>query len=169
MADRYTDEKGRERFHSNDRVAELVKQFGDYLVIGGYDETHAARYGRLAYAISRYPEPIGDVLKEDRLQELPGVGDIIEQVLAELIETGDSTKRIEFERDSGTPASVVELTAVDGLGVKTAKRLYQEHGIDSFAALRRALEEGRLDGVEGVGPKLRETIRNHRPAAARDD
>lgn len=31
----YTDDKGRKRWHRNDDVAAVVKQLGEYLIIGG--------------------------------------------------------------------------------------------------------------------------------------
>lgn len=35
----------------NDEVASIVKQLGDYLIIGGYPEQHAKRYAQLAHTI----------------------------------------------------------------------------------------------------------------------
>ena len=52
----YIDEKGRLRWHCNDRLAEQLKQLYDFLVIGNYEESHASRYPRLAHTISRHPE-----------------------------------------------------------------------------------------------------------------
>lgn len=55
-------------------------------------------------------------------------------------------------------ASVLELTAIEGLGAKTARTLYREHGIDGAAALARALADGRLSKIKGIGPKTLATI-----------
>jgi len=55
---KYKDAKGRTRWVRNDEVGAIVKQLGDYLIIGGYPEEHAKRYAQLAHTISRWPESI---------------------------------------------------------------------------------------------------------------
>ena len=70
----YTDAKGRPRWHRNDEVAAIVKQLGEYLIIGGYPEEHAKRYAQLAHTISRMPELIDTLAENDQLNRIPGVG-----------------------------------------------------------------------------------------------
>jgi DNA polymerase (family 10) len=47
---------------------------------------------------------------------------------------------------------------VPGLGPKTARKLWQELGIDSAEALRAAAEQGRLREVPGLGPKTEQNV-----------
>ena len=47
---------------------------------------------------------------------------------------------------------------IPGLGAKTIKRLYQEIGVESLVSLRAAIDEGRLKGFRGIGPKTLEKI-----------
>lgn len=155
----YVDYKGRRRWQQNDQVAEQLKQLGDFLIIGGYEESHAVRYSKLAHTISRYPEAIGQLYREGRLSEIPGVGGAIAKIVSEFLETGTCTKMEEWAKQ--TPKTVLELTAIPGLGAKTARTLYQVHGIESLGALREALDNGELDGVKGMGKKTIETIRQH--------
>lgn len=152
----YIDEKGRVRWRVNDRVGEYLKDLQGFLVIGGYDETHAARYPRLAYSISRHPESVETLHRQGRLRELDGVGETIAGIIGQFLDTGTSDKWEGWAKD--TPPSVVELTRIPGMGIKTAKMLYQEHGIDSLGSLRQALEDGRLEGVPGIGPKTIEHV-----------
>jgi DNA polymerase (family 10) len=155
----YVDYKGRRRWRRNDQIAEQVKQLGDFLIIGGYEESHATRYGKLAHTISRHPESIVQLYKEGRLGKVSGVGGTITKIVSEFLETGTCTKMEEWTKQ--TPKTVLELTAIPGLGAKTARTLYQEHGIASLDTLREALDNGELDGVKGMGRKTIETIRKH--------
>jgi len=156
----YTDDKGRTRWRRNDEIADHLKRLHDYLVIGGYEPSHAARYTKLAYAISRHPESIDALHRENRLREIPGVGETVGRILGELIETGTSRKMTESgDGFEPPPLSVLELTALPGLGALTARRLYAEYGITSLSALADALDAGRLDDVRGLGPKLRQAVR----------
>jgi DNA polymerase (family 10) len=165
----YTDEKGRLRWRRNDEIARLLKELADLLIIGGYDPSHAARYPKLAYEISRHPDSVEAMHREGRLREIPGIGGTVAGILGELIETG-KTRKTETSGDGYVPPprTVLELTALPGLGAMTARRLYAERGIDSLAALADALDDGRLDDFAGLGPKLRETVRQ-RSAGQREE
>jgi len=158
----YIDSKGRTRWHCNDRLAGQLKQLYNFLVIGNYDEGHAARYPRLAHAISRFPESIQVLNQAGRLEEIPGVSTIISGIIGELLNTGTCDKmELGDEFFTPPPKSVLELTALPGLGAKTARMLYQEHGIDSFARLLEAAEDGSLQKIRGIGKAMIETVRQH--------
>ena len=152
----YIDEKGRTRWRRNDEIAEKLTDLYDFLVIGGYEETHARRYNQLAYTLSRHPESIDALHAEDRLGEIPGIGGTVATIIGEYVETGTCGKFEEFAED--TPRSVLELTEIPRLGAKTARELYAEHGIDSLAKLVEALDGGQLQKIKGMGPKMMETI-----------
>ena len=155
----YTDQKGRTRWRCNDEIAEKFRQLHDILVIGGYEESHATRYSRLAYTISRHPESVEELHREGRLSAISGVGETIAEIIGEFIETGTCTKLEEFAEH--TPKTVLELTALPGVGIKTAKALYDELGIDSLASLGEGLNDDRLEGFKLMTKKTQERIRQH--------
>jgi DNA polymerase (family 10) len=147
----YVDEKGRTRWRRNDQMGQRLKELGEFLVIGGYEESHAARYPRLAHDVSRYPESVVTMHREDRLRQIPGIGETIAGIVGEILDTGTCRKIEEWAEH--TPKSVMEMTSIPGLGAKTIKLLFQEYGIVDLATFADALEAGRLDGVKGLGPK----------------
>ena len=152
MEDTYVDHKGRTRWHCNDVLAGRLKELYDFLVIGNYEESHAARYPRLAHAISRHPESIQTMCKENRLTDIKGVSKVIAKIITELLERGSCKKMEEGdEYFTPPPRSVLELTKVPGLGAKTARNLYQDHQIDCLAALVAAARDRRLEKIKGIG------------------
>lgn len=155
---KYKDAKGRVRWHRNDEVALIVKQLGDYLIIGGYPEEHAKRYAQIAHTLSRWPESIDALAKSQELNTLPGVGGVITEYLEEIIETGTTEKFNDDQYGPPPPRTVLELTAIERLGAKTARMLYQEHGIDSMKSLCKLAKAGKLAGIKGIGPKMVNTI-----------
>lgn len=158
----YVDAKGRVRWACNDALGENLKELYDFLVIGDYEESHAARYPRLAHAISRHPESVEAMKADGRLTKLPGVSGIIEKIITEILETGTCTKMEQGDEFfTPPPRSVLELTQIPRLGAKTARVLYQEHGIDGLAALGDALSDGSLEKVKGIGKGMIATIRDH--------
>lgn len=158
-AKKYKDSKGRVRWVRNDEVASVVKQLGEYLIIGGYPEDHAKRYAQLAHTISRWPESVDELDKSEQLNTIPGIGGVITGYLQEIIRTGTTQKFKDKQYGKPPPMSVLELTAIERLGPKTAKTLYQENKISSLKELCVALNAGKLDDIKGMGPKMRETIR----------
>ena len=156
----YTDGKGRTRWCVNDDIAQKLLELHTFLIIADYPEDHAARYPRLAHAISRFPESIAELVARGRLiEEIPGIGDIIATIITEFIETGTCTKLEEFAGD--TPRTIVELIPIPGLGAKTIKRLYEETGVDSLVSLRKAIDADKLKGFRGIGKKTLEKIEEY--------
>ncbi len=158
----YVDAKGRLRWTRNDEIGELLKKLYDFLVIGNYPEEHAARYPRLAHAISRHPESIEAMHQEDRLDQFPGVSGIISGIIGELIETGTCKKMDEGDEFfTPPPRSVLELTDIQRLGAKTARTLYQDHGIASLEDLDRAIADGNVAKIKGIGRAMIATMQEH--------
>ena len=155
---KYKDPKGRTRWVRNDEVAAIVKQLGDYLIIGGYPEEHAKRYAQIAHTISRWPESIDVLAENDALSSLPGVGGTITGYLEDIVNTGTTDKFDDDQYGPPPPRTVLELTAIERLGAKTARMLYQDYGIDSLKSLCKAAKAGKLAGVKGIGPKMLSTI-----------
>jgi len=157
----YTDDKGRTRWNRNDEVAFVVKQLGEYLIIGGYPEDHAKRYGQLAHTISRMPELIDTLEQNGQLNTIAGIGGTITGYIEEIIRTGTTAKFKDDQYGKPPPLSVLELTAINNLGAKTARMLYQDHSIDSMKSLCKALEDDKLKSIKGIGPKMIKSIADH--------
>ena len=145
---------------SNDEIAQKLMELHTILLVADYPEDHAARYPRLAYTISRMEESVAELASQGKLQEaIPGVGDIVSTIITEYVETGTCSKLQEYA--STVPETIVELIPIPGLGPKTIKLLYHEVGIDSLLSLRTAIDEGRLKGVKGIGPKTIEKFEEY--------
>ncbi len=156
----YTDEKGRTRWHVNDEIALRLMELHTFLIMADYPEDHASRYPRLAHSISRFPESVADLVEQDRLiEEIGGVGEIVETIITEYLQTGTCSKIKEYAGD--IPDTIVELVPIPGLGAKTIKRLYEDVEIDSLASLRTAIDERRLKGFKGIGKKTMEKIEEY--------
>lgn len=163
----HTDEQGRVRWELNERIAERLAGLADYLVIGGYEESHTTVYKRLAYTVSRWPESLETLRHEGRLKQLPSVGPTIQALLTELVDTGTCAKWDDWTQR--VPESVLEMRSIPGLGPKMIRTLFLGYGIDGLAALELALEAGRLGDVKGMGPKTVTQIRRHMDARKRGE
>jgi DNA polymerase (family 10) len=142
---------------TNSELAQALRDLRDFLIIAGYEEGHATRYTHIARAIEKHPEDVARMRREGRLKEIPGVGPTIQGYIKELLEDGVTSKQRDWE--SSAPWSVVEMVRVPGLGARTVRTIFNLTGVKSLAELKEAEAAGRLDNVPGVGPALREAIR----------
>ena len=141
---------------TNTEVAATFTLLADLLEIGGESSYKVLAYRRAAESIVQQSDSLAAMRDRGALKEIPGVGTEIAQKISDLLTTGSF--RLLDEAKAAIPAGVASLLRVSGLGPKRAGLLYKELGIESLDALRTALEEGRVAGVAGVGPKTAERI-----------
>ncbi len=144
------------------RNAELAERFellADMLELDGADAFRLAAYRRAATRIRESAVSVAELALEGKAQRLSGIGGTIEQKIVELSETGDLQALAKLRER--IPLGLVEITHVPGLGPKTARKLWQELGIESAAQLRAAAEQGLLRGVQGLGEKTEQNVLTH--------
>ena len=113
-------------------------------------------YREAARTIAQSPVSIEQLAEEGRLTELPNVGKTLAQKIETLIETGSIPSADKLKEKF--PATLVEVTRVPGLGAKTARRIYDEVGVEDLIQLKEAAEQGRIATIRGLGPKTEENI-----------
>ena len=141
---------------TNSDLAAALDELGDLYELDGAIIHRVVAYRNAAKAIREAPEPVARMVREGRVTDLPGVGATLEEKLTALLETG-SIPAAEKLR-AKFPPGVVEMTRLEGLGPKRARRLHEELGIDSLDALRAAATEGRIRDLKGFGPKAEQGI-----------
>jgi DNA polymerase (family 10) len=102
----------------------------------------------------------GDALEGKPLEELiliPGIGKSIALQIIELLETGSTDDLRNYS--AITPAGVIEMLGVKGIGPKKVATIWRELGIESPGELLYACYENRLVDLKGFGTKTQETIR----------
>jgi len=144
---------------TNAELAQKLRDLRDFLIIAGYEESHATRYTHIARTIEKLPESVEQMRREGRLTEIPQVGKLIALYIKEIIDDGVSSKQKDWEKEA--PISVLELVRIPGLGAKTVATMYHGHGIKDLETLRAAQESGVLAEIPGIGPKLQATIKDY--------
>ncbi|MEY9104235.1 DNA polymerase/3'-5' exonuclease PolX [Bradyrhizobium yuanmingense] len=96
------------------------------------------------------------VIAEDRLTEIPGVGDAIADIVTELHQTGTHLSLEKLRKE--IPEGVLEMLAVPGLRPEKVLRLYKDLGIGSLAELEPAAKEDRIKKAKGLGAALQTKI-----------
>jgi DNA polymerase (family 10) len=100
--------------------------------------------------------PVERLIAEDRLTEIPGIGEALAGVIRQLHETGRYPK-LDALRVT-VPEGVLEMLAVPGLPADRIRRLHEVLGIGSVAALEEAALSGRLAATKGFGPAFQAKV-----------
>jgi DNA polymerase (family 10) len=140
----------------NAEVAAMLNRVADLLEIRGENFFKIRAYREAVRQLDNLTTEVEDLIKEGRLKEVPGIGEAIEQKIAEYVTTGQLQFLTRLE--SEVPPALLELTRVPGLGPRTAKDIYDALGILSLDELEQAAQTHRLLAVPGIKAKTAENI-----------
>jgi len=136
------------------RNAELARCFRDiaaYLEMDGVPFKPRA-YEKAAQAIESHDRPLAELHRAGGAKALagvPGVGKSMAEKLDELIRTGRCTLHDEYRRRF--PVDIAALTAVEGIGPKAVKTLYERLAIRTLADLEAAARAGKIRALPHFG------------------
>jgi DNA polymerase (family X) len=133
-------------------VARLLREFGQRTALRGGNPFRAKAYARAADNLLALSLPLADVIAQDRLREIPGVGAGIADIVKHLHATGThpGLERMRAEM----PAGVLDMLAVPGLRPDKVLKLHRELGVSSLGELEEAAASGQLAKVKGLGVAL---------------
>ena len=134
-------------------IAQLLREFAGRASLRGGNPYRAKAYARAAESIGALAVPLDQIIAEDRLTEIPGIGDAIADIVTKLHHTGTHPGLEAMRKE--IPAGVLEMLAVPGLRPDKVLKLYKELGITSLAELEQAAREDRLKRVKGLGARSR--------------
>ncbi|AXR76973.1 DNA polymerase/3'-5' exonuclease PolX [Natrarchaeobaculum sulfurireducens] len=146
---------------TNAEIAGRFEEFADLLEADDVEYKPRA-YRRAAENIQAHPVPIADRVEagdEAVLEEIDGVGDAIASKIVEYVETGTIEELGELRAE--LPIDIADITRIEGVGPKTAGKLYRELGIETLDDLEEAAEAGEIQDVSGFGPKTEGNIRDN--------
>ena len=144
----------------NKEIARRFARLAALMEVRGDDPFRLRSYRNAAEAIEVWPTSLKEIAEQEGvagLQEIPGVGKAIAGKVLELLAKGtfDAWERMTAE----TPATVLDLLEIPGIGPKTAALLHQRFKVSSLPDLKAFVASGGLEMVDGIGPKTAERIK----------
>ncbi len=132
-------------------VAKVLRNISLLLQLKGENAFKSRAYDTGADRIAGLTEDLGALVKEGRLQALPGIGQALAEKITELVNTG----RLAYYENlkAEFPEGLLELMQVPDLGPKKVALLWKELGVGNLADLERACREGRVRELKGFGAK----------------
>ncbi len=151
----------------NSEVAKVFQDIADLLELKGENLFKIRAYQRVVRSIEHLPVEVEQLVAEDKLKEVPGVGEAITKKITELVTTGklDYYEKLKAE----FPEGISPLLDVPGIGPKTAMLLSSELGISSVDELETAISSGKVASLPRMGDKITENILRHIQALRRKD
>jgi|SRR5579862_746568 len=137
-------------------VAALLQEFGQRSALRGGNPFRAKAYARAADSLLALSLPIGQIVAQDRLLEIPGIGHAIAAIIKKLYATGTHPALEKMRKE--IPAGVLEMLTIPGLRADKVMKLYQELGLTSLDDLEEAARKGRLQKLKGLGASLQTKI-----------
>lgn len=137
-------------------IVEVLEDIAVLLELNGENPFKIRAYATGARALDTIEDDLADVIAEDRLSSVKGIG----SALVDKIETLHSTGELAYYnklRDSIAPG-LIEMLEIPGLGGKKVKKLHDALGVDTIDALKAACEAGQVAALKGFGAKSEEKI-----------
>ena len=140
----------------NHEIAALFERIANVLELKGENTFRINSYRKAARVIGDLTGDIEELAKAGKLTDIPGIGEGTAEKIIEYINTGKMSKYEEVMK--GVSEDTITLMQIPGLGPKTVSMLNKELGIAGLSDLEKALQEGKLKGLFGIGDKKIENI-----------
>src|SRR3989344_7134404 len=114
---------------------------------------------KVAVVLEDMEEDVGDIYKKggkDALEKIPGVGKSIAENIEEYLKTGKMRYYERFKKK--TPINLEEIIAVEGVGPKKAKVLYEKLAVKDLKTLEKAAKSHKIAPLFGFGDKTEKNI-----------
>jgi len=137
-------------------IANIFQEIAQILELKGENPFRIRAYEKGAQTIENLGEKLEVLASQDKLTSIPGIGADLAAKIKEIISTG--TLKYYKELKKGIPSGLIDMLAIQGLGPKTVKLIYDKLKIDTVGKLEKAAKSGKLQKLEGIRAKTEENI-----------
>ena len=140
---------------SNATIADIFNLLSKLMDIHQENSFKSKSYSSAAFAIDKLSESLC-TLDKNQIPLLNGIGVSTAGKIIEILNTG----KLVLLEDliSKTPAGVLEMLQIKGLGPKKISTIWKEMGIESVGELLYACQENRLTLFKGFGEKTQKNV-----------
>ncbi|HMR91782.1 MAG TPA: PHP domain-containing protein [Chitinophagaceae bacterium] len=139
----------------NAAIADNFSLLSRLMDIHGENPFKTKTYSIAAFHIENLPAPLKDTPRET-LPRLKGMGESVLAKVLEMLDTGRLSILDEYIRN--TPAGVLEMLNIKGIGPKKIHTIWKEMEIESIGELLYACNENRLTLFKGFGAKTQQNV-----------
>jgi DNA polymerase (family 10) len=137
-------------------VGRVLDQIASHLELRQDNPFRVRAFRTAARTVRGLPGEPADWVSQGTLEETRGIGPAIQAVVRDLVEGGRSSLLDELREH--TPAGLVEMLDISGLGVTKVRTIHEKLGVDSLPGLEAAARDGRLASLPGFGARTAENV-----------
>jgi hypothetical protein len=144
---------------TNADIAQELEAIADLLDVKDDNPFRIRAYRQGAQQVRYAETPLADLVmegREERLKDLPDIGEGLAGVITEYVKTGRTSIRRELLGET-SPGDVFK--QIPGIGDDLARRVVESLGLKTLEELERAAHDGRLGRVEGFGQRRVEMVK----------
>ena len=138
-------------------LADLFEKMADILEFKSENPFKISAYRKASRILGDLTQDIEEITERGELKDIPGIGEGMAKKIEEYLKTGKVSKFEEVKR--GVSDELIAMMDIPGMGPKTLALLHKERRIESLSQLEKAVEDGSLIGIPGMGEKKVENIR----------
>lgn len=137
-------------------ISQMFEEIALMLDLKGENPFKSKAYINAARTLEFLEGDIQDYVREDRLEEIKGIGKAIKEKLVEIVHTGG----LEYYNDlrATIPEGLFDMLKIPGVGPKKVKAIYEKLEVKTIGELEYACIENRLLDLEGFGKKTQYNI-----------
>lgn len=140
----------------NAEIVEILELTAKLLELHGADPFKIKGYAVAAFYLDKYKDGELALMSLEELTKLQGIGKSTASKIIEISERG-TFKELE-ELLENTPAGVLEMFSIKGIGAKKIAVLWRDLGIDNVHELELACQSGKIAKVKGFGGSTEQKI-----------
>lgn len=141
---------------TNKQIAKYLQQAADLIELTNGNAFRARAFANASRTLQRLPEQVEELLAQDQLGSIQGIGSGLAKDIRTILETG--TLPLIEELQHALPAGLTTLLDIKGIGVKKVRQLWQTRNITTLEALEQAARTNALVNLEGFGAKTQTAI-----------
>jgi DNA polymerase (family 10) len=146
---------------ANRDLARIFEEMAIALELTGANPFRVNAHTRVARALRDLKTDVSGLTEAAKLTAVEGIGPGTAKKIREYLETGCVAEHDELLAQ--IPPGLLEVLAVQGLGPKTVKMLWEKAGVTDLVSLQMKLDNGEIERLPRMGAK---TVRNLRAALA---
>ena len=141
---------------NSQKIAAIFHDMANILEIKGANVFRVRAYQKAAQNIESLGGELDDYLRQDKLKEIPGIGEDLAEKIKEYYRTGKI--RAYQQLQNSIPQGLLAILDIPSVGPKTAKLLYEKLKVKSIPDLEKAIRKNKLRGIFGIKDKTIENI-----------
>jgi DNA polymerase (family 10) len=141
----------------NKELADLFDKMADILEFKSENPFKISAYRKASRILGDLTQDIEEISGRGELKNIPGIGEGMAQKIEEYLKTGKVSKFEEVRKE--VPDELIAIMGIPGMGPKTLALIHKERGVGNLSQLEKAVEDGSLIGLPGMGEKKVENIK----------